>query len=61
MQLDFSAKDETPGFETVSVMGGLLVQAQDMTLEDPTQWTLVTKTAPTEAQKEALLLALKAV
>ncbi|MCR1900429.1 bifunctional phosphoribosylaminoimidazolecarboxamide formyltransferase/IMP cyclohydrolase [Ligilactobacillus apodemi] len=61
LQLDFSAKDETPGFETVSVMGGLLVQAQDMTLEDPTKWTLVTKTAPTEAQKEALLLALKAV
>ena len=61
LELDFSAKDETPAFETVSVMGGLLVQEQDMTLEDPADWTVVTKKAPTKAQEKALLLALKAV
>lgn len=61
LELDFSAKDETPAFETVSVMGGLLVQEQDMTLEDLADWTVVTKKAPTKAQEKALLLALKAV
>ena len=45
LELDFSAKDETPAFETVSVMGGLLVQEQDMTLENLADWTVVTKSA----------------
>lgn len=61
LELDFSQKDETPAYETVSVMGGLLVQEQDMTLEDPTTWQVVTKKAPTKEQLRSLELALKAV
>lgn len=61
LELDFNAKDEDAAFETVSVMGGLLVQEQDLALEDPSTWEVVTKAKPTKEQEKALLLALKAV
>lgn len=61
LELDFSDKKKG-GKETVSVLGGLLVQDQDMLSEEDTpEWTVVTEKAPTEAQMKALKLSWKAV
>ena len=61
MTLDFSQKDESTNNETVSVLGGLLVQEQDVVKEDPTNWQVVTKRQPTEAELTAMAFAWKAV
>ncbi|MFT9003617.1 MAG: bifunctional phosphoribosylaminoimidazolecarboxamide formyltransferase/IMP cyclohydrolase [Liquorilactobacillus hordei] len=61
LQLDFVNKDEQPRKETVSVMGGLLVQEQDVLEEDPETWTVVTEKQPTAQQLKTLLFAWKAV
>lgn len=61
LELDFSEVKQG-GKETVSVLGGLLVQDQDMLNEDDTpDWMVVTDKAPTEAQMKALKLSWKAV
>ena len=61
LTLDFAKKDEPTRFETVSVMGGLLMQEQDTLKEDAKDWTVVTEAKPTAAQLEALMFAWKAV
>lgn len=47
--------------ETVSVLGGLLVQNQDLAMEHEEDWTVVTAKKPTIEQMEALAFAWKAV
>lgn len=47
--------------ETVSVLGGLLVQNQDLAMEHEEDWTVVTEKKPTVEQMEALAFAWKAV
>ena len=61
LTLNFAKKDEPTKKEVVSVMGGLLVQEQDVLQEDPNNWTVVTKKAPTESQLQTLLFAWKTV
>lgn len=61
MTLDFSQKDQSTNNETVSVLGGLLVQEQDVIKEDPQNWQVVTKRQPTEAELAAMAFAWKAV
>lgn len=61
MTLDFSQKDQSTNNETVSVLGGLLVQEQDVVKEDPKNWQVVTKRQPTEAELVAMAFAWKAV
>lgn len=60
LTLDFSDTTSVQS-ETVSVLGGLLVQDQDVILEDPTEWQVVTKRQPTEKELAALEFAWKAV
>ncbi|MFC4771704.1 bifunctional phosphoribosylaminoimidazolecarboxamide formyltransferase/IMP cyclohydrolase [Enterococcus hermanniensis] len=50
---------QTP--EVVSVLGGLLVQEQDIIAELPSEWQVVTKRQPSEKELEALAFAWKAV
>lgn len=61
LQVNFDAKDEEMGHETVSVMGGLLVQEQDVLAEEPTGWEVVTKAKPTAEQLKSMAFAWKAV
>ncbi|RGW12988.1 bifunctional phosphoribosylaminoimidazolecarboxamide formyltransferase/IMP cyclohydrolase [Enterococcus asini] len=61
MTLDFSQKDQSTNNETVSVLGGLLVQEQDVVKEDPANWQVVTKRQPTKAELAAMDFAWKAV
>lgn len=61
LKLDFTKKDEPARHETVSVMGGLLVQEQDTIEEDYHDWKCVTDVKPTEKQLETLMFAWKAV
>lgn len=61
LQLDFTKKDEDIRDETVSIMGGLLRQEQDVIDEDPKNWEVVTENAPSDSQLETLLFAWKAV
>ena len=61
MTLDFSQKDQSTNNETVSVLGGLLVQEQDVVKEDPANWQVVTKRQPTKAELAAMAFAWKAV
>ena len=60
MTLDF-ADMVTEQPETVSVLGGLLVQSQDTIEENPEDWEVVTKRQPTETEKSALAFAWRAV
>jgi len=61
LELDFS-EAKKGGKETVSVLGGLLVQDQDMLAEeDVPEWTVVTEKAPTEQQMTAMKLNWKVV
>ncbi|HPR81203.1 MAG TPA: bifunctional phosphoribosylaminoimidazolecarboxamide formyltransferase/IMP cyclohydrolase [Enterococcus sp.] len=60
MTLDFSDQTSTQP-ETVSVLGGLLVQDQDLIEENSTDWQVVTKRQPTETELKALEFAWKAV
>ncbi|GAJ25186.1 IMP cyclohydrolase [Liquorilactobacillus sucicola DSM 21376 = JCM 15457] len=61
LTLNFAKKDELMKKELVSVMGGVLVQEQDVLQEDPQKWEVVTQTAPTQTQLQTLLFAWKAV
>lgn len=58
VDFDSTATKET---EMVSVLGGVLIQEQDILQEDESQWQVVTKRQPTEAEKQALQFAWKAV
>lgn len=60
MTLDFTDQSSTQA-ETVSVLGGLLVQDQDLIEENPADWQVVTKRQPTETELNALTFAWKAV
>ena len=59
--VDFSKKDEDIRHEVVSVMGGMLMQEQDVLDEDYHDWKCVTEAQPTEAQLRSLAFAWKAV
>ncbi len=61
LTVDFSKKDEDIRHEVVSVMGGMLMQEQDVLDEDYHDWKCVTETQPTEAQLRSLAFAWKAV
>lgn len=60
MTLDFSDQATTQQ-EIVSVLGGLLVQDQDVIEEDPESWEAVTDRKPTTEELAALAFAWKAV
>ncbi len=61
MTLDFRDAKDAASPEKVSVLGGLLVQEQDVVEENPREWKVVTKRQPSEAELEALSFAWKAV
>jgi phosphoribosylaminoimidazolecarboxamide formyltransferase/IMP cyclohydrolase len=61
LTVDFSKKDEQPRHEVVSVMGGLLMQEQDVLNEDYHDWKCITDVKPTEDQLKTLMFAWKAV
>lgn len=61
LTVDFSKKDEDISHEVVSVMGGMLMQEQDVLDEDYHDWKCVTEAQPTEAQLRSLAFAWKAV
>ncbi|NRO62447.1 Bifunctional purine biosynthesis protein PurH [Lactobacillus helveticus] len=61
LQLDFSHENEPVRYETVSVMGGLLMQEQDVLNENVADWKCVTDVKPTEQQRKTMMFALKAV
>ncbi len=61
LTVDFSKKDEDISHEVVSVMGGMLMQEQDVLDEDYHDWKCVTEAQPTEAQLRSLDFAWKAV
>ncbi|GAA2956390.1 hypothetical protein GCM10019995_08790 [Lactobacillus kefiranofaciens subsp. kefirgranum] len=61
LQLDFSYENEPVRYETVSVMGGLLMQEQDVLNENVADWKCVTDVKPTEQQLKTMMFALKAV
>lgn len=58
---DFKQQYQGKSIETVSVLGGLLVQEQDVFEEKPQEWQVVTKRKPTEEEKKALIFAWKTV
>lgn len=55
MSLDFSKAQEADKHEYVSVMGGLLVQERDTTVDKIDEFKVVTKKAPTKEEMKALL------
>lgn len=61
LQVDFPTEAEAPAKEVVSVMGGLLVQDEDVLAENPADWQVVTKAQPSADQLAALAFAWKAV
>ena len=61
LTLDFDHRSEQPRLETVSVMGGMLMQEQDDLEEDPTQWKIVTQKKPTADELKTMAFAWKAV
>lgn len=61
MQLDFDQMKEDHSPETVSVLGGLLVQDQDLITEVLDAWEVVTERQPSEEELKALSFAWKAV
>jgi phosphoribosylaminoimidazolecarboxamide formyltransferase/IMP cyclohydrolase len=46
-------------FDLKKVVGGLLVQTPDLSIEDPREGTVVTKRAPTDAEMRALTLGIR--
>lgn len=62
LELDF-AQQEDSGLEkeVTGVLGGLLVQDQDVVDESPSDWKVVTKRQPTDEEKEALVFAWKSI
>ncbi|MGN8156338.1 bifunctional phosphoribosylaminoimidazolecarboxamide formyltransferase/IMP cyclohydrolase [Latilactobacillus sakei] len=61
MTLDFEQAAKADRFETVSVLGGLLVQERDRLTDQVSELKTVTTKAPTEDEKEALLFAQRVV
>lgn len=61
LTLDFTQKDLAIEKEKVSVLGGVLIQNQDLLIEDEKNWRVVTKKQPTPEELLALKFAFKAV
>lgn len=61
MTLDFTNKDHANSDETVSVLGGLLVQNQDVIKEVAAEWKVVTERQPSAEELDAMEFAWKAV
>ncbi|WP_436667389.1 bifunctional phosphoribosylaminoimidazolecarboxamide formyltransferase/IMP cyclohydrolase [Latilactobacillus sakei] len=61
MTLDFEQAAKADRFETVSVLGGLLVQERDRLTDQVSELKTVTTKVPTEDEKEALLFAQRVV
>lgn len=61
MTLDFSKKEQAVNDEKVSVLGGLLIQHQDIIKENGQDWQVVTKRQPTSEERTALEFAWKTV
>ena len=62
LTVDFSKKEASEKEALVTgVLGGLLVQNQDVIVENPKEWTVATKVQPTDRQMEAMKFAWKAV
>ena len=61
LTIDFAQEESQNREETVSVLGGLLVQDQDLAIENEEEWKVVTKRKPTPAEAKALAFAWKAV
>ncbi|MBO0439746.1 bifunctional phosphoribosylaminoimidazolecarboxamide formyltransferase/IMP cyclohydrolase [Candidatus Enterococcus ikei] len=61
MTLDFSKKEQAIEDEKVSVLGGLLIQNQDIVNEKAENWQVVTKRQPTVEELKALEFAWKTV
>jgi len=55
LTLDFSQAKAADKHEYVSVMGGLLVQERDTTVDQMDEFKVVTKKAPTDEEMKALL------
>lgn len=61
LTVDFVQEENQNREETVSVLGGLLVQDQDLAIENEEEWKVVTKRKPTPAEAKALAFAWRAV
>lgn len=61
LTVDFTVKDSTYTEETVSVLGGLLVQDEDVAMEEKKDWQVVTDRKPTEKELAAMAFAWRAV
>ncbi|OJG91617.1 phosphoribosylaminoimidazolecarboxamide formyltransferase/IMP cyclohydrolase [Enterococcus silesiacus] len=61
MTLDFTQKEQAVEDEKVSVLGGLLIQHQDLVKEHTQDWQVVTKRQPTSEELAALEFAWKTV
>lgn len=62
LELDFSQQaDSTTEKEVTGVLGGLLVQNQDVVVEDPSDWEIVTKRKPSAEEQTALEFAWKSI
>lgn len=62
LQLPFEAQEASEAeAEYTGVVGGLLVQNQDVIVENPSDWTVVTKRQPSDQEKTALEFAWKAI
>lgn len=61
LTVDFAQEENQNREETVSVLGGLLVQDQDLAIENEEEWKVVTKRKPTPAEAKALVFAWRAV
>ncbi|KAF0506560.1 bifunctional phosphoribosylaminoimidazolecarboxamide formyltransferase/IMP cyclohydrolase [Pediococcus pentosaceus] len=55
MTVDFNQHQDAKELETVSVMGGLLVQEQDTVVEVATDFKVVSKRQPTESELKAMV------
>lgn len=61
LTVDFTVKESTYTEETVSVLGGLLVQDKDVAMEEKQDWQVVTDRKPTEEELAAMAFAWRAV
>lgn len=62
LELPFDAQDDSEiEFEYTGVVGGLLVQNQDVIEESPEKWEVVTKRYPSDVEQTALEFAWKAI
>ena len=61
LTVDFAQEENQNREETVSVLGGLLVQDQDLAIENEEEWKVVTKRKPTPAEAKSLAFAWRAV